>query len=91
MIAKGTRVRWRSDGPQGHCVQREGVVRAYLPPGKRARLPADAKFKASEVNSVHARYLIEVPRANKRSGRKLASHWLAPKAVTLDRLARRLD
>lgn len=90
MIDRGTRIRWRSDGPSRH-VWREGIVRAHIPPGRRARLPrhADpAKFKAKVVNSVHARYLVEVPRANARSGRKIASAWFAPKAVTLEKRAK---
>jgi len=65
-------------------------VRAYLPPGRRLRLPkrADpAKCRVAEVNSVHARYLVEVPRHNARSGKRLGSHWLAPKAVILDKVA----
>jgi hypothetical protein len=89
---KGTRVRWRSEGPNGH-VMREGIVRALVLPGRKVTLPKSAdpaKFKAKIVNRVHTRYLVEIPRANARSGRKLASAWLAPKAVTFEKLARRV-
>lgn len=84
MIKVGDRVRWRSLGRAGSRT-REGVVRAHLPPGRRARLPADARFKAAAVNSVHDRYLIEVRRWDVRSGRRLPSHWLAPKSRWLEK------
>lgn len=92
MIDRGTRIRWRSDGPSGFR-QLEGIVRAHIPPGRKARLPkhADkAKFKAKDVNRVHARYLVEVPRRNARSGRPIASLWMAPKAVTLEKRAKEI-
>jgi hypothetical protein len=93
LIARGTKIRWRSDGPKSATV-REGVVRGYLPPGRRLKLPKSAdpaKCRVSQVNAIHARYLVEVPRRNARSGKKLASHWLAPKAKTLDKIAKTLD
>ena len=89
MIERGTEVVWMSEGPRGHKMRR-GIVRAHVPPGRRLKLPRSAdsaKCRVTEINAVHARYLIEIPRANKRSGRKLASLWMAPKAVTLDRVA----
>lgn len=95
MLRRGARIRWRSDGPRGRGRWREGVVRARLWPGDSAlaHMPASAdvmKLRAHDVNSVHTRYLVEVPRVNKRSGRRLASHWLAPKASVLERRAREM-
>jgi len=86
-LHKGSRVRWKSEG-RGGAKWREGIVRGYLEPGVRARPPKDAQFKAAAVNSIHARYLVEIRRENKRSGRKLPSLYLAPKARLLERVAK---
>lgn len=80
-------IRWLASGPRG-SQWREGIVRGYYAPGRPLRLPPSAdwrKLKAAKVNSVHARYLIEVRRVHKTSGRRLASQWMAPKAVALER------
>jgi D-aminopeptidase len=93
VIDRGTEIVWLSEGPKGHKMRR-GVVRAHVPPGRQLRLPKSAdpaKCRVALVNAVHARYLVEIPRANKRSGRKLASLWMAPKAVTLDKVAEVVD
>jgi hypothetical protein len=90
MIAKGAEIIWLSDGPRGTRT-RTGIVRAHVPPGRAIKLPKSAdpaKLRAKVVNSVHARYLVEVPRRNARSGRRLASQWLAPKAAVLDKIAK---
>jgi len=89
MFRRGDEISWTSNGPKG-VRERVGIVRAYVKPGKEIKLPkrADpAKFKAALVNTVHARYLVEIQRVHKNTGRKLKSHWMAPKAVTLERLA----
>lgn len=87
---KGTRVRWKSVGPAGE-MKREGIVHGRFAPGEQLKFPkrADlAKFKANLVNSIHSRYLIEIPRVHAKTGEKLASQWLAPKAVTFEKTAR---
>jgi hypothetical protein len=92
MLAKGTRIRWLSRGRQGRRVL-EGIVRAHVPAGRKIHLPAHAdpaKLRAALVNRVHARYLVEVLRRNARSGRPIASQWMAPKALTLDRVAKKI-
>ena len=92
MLSKGTRIRWLSRGREGGRTL-EGIVRALVPAGRKIQLPAHAdpaRLRAARVNRVHARYLVEVPRRNARSGRPIASQWMAPKALTLDRVAKRL-
>lgn len=91
-LTKGTRIRWLSRGRQGRRTL-DGVVRALVPAGHKIHLPAHAdasKLRAALVNSVHARYLVEIPRRNARSGRPIASRWMAPKARTLERLAKKI-
>lgn len=85
-IKRNTKIRWTSRGPQGER-KREGVVKAFVPKGQDIKLPKSAdpaKFKATVRNKIHDRYLIEVPRVNAKTGQKLASHWLAPKAAFLE-------
>jgi len=84
MIAVGRKIEWESVGPRGHVVVRRGTVRGRLTAGEAARLPKGAKFRAEVTNYVHARYLVEVERVDGRNGKKLASLWMAPKAVTLE-------
>ena len=92
MLKKGTHIRWLAKSARG-SQWREGVVRGHYPAGRRLRLPASAdpnKLKAADVNRVHARYLVEIPRRHKTSGRRMSSLWMAPKAVALEKaLARR--
>lgn len=86
----GQKVRWISKSPHGEK-EREGIVRGYLKPGDELKLPKSAdvnKLKASPLNTVHTRYLIEVKRVHARTGVKLASHWLTPKAVTFESTAK---
>ena len=90
MIDCGTHISWRSDGPRGYRYLR-GFVRAHVPPGRKVRLPKSAdpaKFKAKDINSVHARYLVVLRRRNGRSGRPIPSLWMAPKAATLEKMAK---
>lgn len=89
---KGTPVRWLSKGPAGEK-KREGIVRGIFAAGEALKFPKSAdlaKFKAEHTNSIHTRYLIEVPRTHARTGEKLASHWLAPKAVVFEETAKEL-
>jgi len=92
MLTRGTRIRWLSRGREGGRTL-EGIVRALVPAGHKIQLPAHAdasKLRAALVNRVHARYLVEVMRRNARSGRPIASRWMAPKARTLDRVAKKI-
>lgn len=88
---KGTCVSWTSKGPAGEK-KRKGIVRGFVAPDHEVKLPKSAdesKFKAEKVNKIHNRYLIEIPRGeNKKTGKKLPSYWLAPKAVTFESTAR---
>ena len=93
MIDRGSQIGWRSDGPAGSRML-VGIVRAHVPPGRKIRLPKSAdpvKLRAQIVNTVHARYLVEVPRCNVRSGKRIPSLWMAPKARTLDKVATKID
>lgn len=80
---------WDSASPS-NVIRRRGYVRAFVPAGKRAPVPKKAAFKAATVNSVHDRYLVEVPRWHARTGEQLPSQWLAPKAVVIERTARKV-
>jgi len=89
---KGAKIRWTSKGPAG-TRKREGCVVGFCPPGEKITtlMPKTAdlnKFKARAVNNVHARYLIEIQRIDRRNGQKLASTWMATKAVTLEQSAK---
>lgn len=89
---KGAKIRWTSKGPAG-TRKREGRVVGFCAPGEAITklMPKSAdlnKFKAQKVNHVHARYLIEIPRTDRRNGQRLASSWMATKAVTLEQAAK---
>jgi hypothetical protein len=87
---KGSEIRWTSVGPMGKK-KRKGIVRGFCKAGEELKFPKSAdlaKFKAEPMNQIHNRYLVEVPRTHARTGKKLPSHWLAPKAVTLEKTAK---
>lgn len=88
---RGQKVRWKSVGPGGYTKMREGIVRGFAAAGEELTFPKSAdpnKFKAETKNKIHARYLIEIPRQHARTEKKLASQWMAPKAVTLEKTAK---
>jgi hypothetical protein len=92
-LKRGQKIRWTSKGPMGKK-RREGIVRGFVPAGAEIKFPKTAdmnKFKAEQVNKIHNRYLVEIPRVHKRTGKKLASQWLAPKAAILDKTAKVQD
>jgi hypothetical protein len=87
---KGTEIRWTSKGPAGQK-KRKGIVRGFCLAGEELKFPKSAdlaKFKAEPMNQIHNRYLVEIVRVHKRTGKKLKSQWLAPKAVTLEKTAK---
>ena len=77
----GDTVTWEAKGPYG-AREREGVVRAFIPAGEPA--PDLENFRAQRINLVHDRYLVEIERAHGRTGLKMASLWMAPKAATVN-------
>ena len=92
-LKRGQKIRWTSKGPAGKK-RREGIVRGFVPADTEIKFPKSAdmnKFKAELTNKIHNRYLVECPRAHKITGKKLASHWLAPKAAILDKTAKVSD
>lgn len=91
-LKRGQKIRWTSKGPKGKK-RREGIVRGFVPAGSEVKFPKAAdlnKFKAEMVNVIHNRYLVEIERVHKRTGKKLPSQWLAPKAAILDKKAKEI-
>lgn len=88
-LAKDQGYAWDSSSPT-NTIRRRGIVRAFVPAGEKVKLPAKALFKAARVNSVHDRYLVEIPRRHATTGEELPSQWLAPKAVVIERTARKV-
>lgn len=82
-IKINSHVSWKTKSSTGDG-QRAGIVRAFVAAGKKIpKLPKGSKFKSLPVNKIHDRYLVEIERVNKKTGVKLGSLWMAPKAATL--------
>ena len=74
-IKAKTEVTWKTKGPFGSR-KRTGIVRKFVKANVAIKLPrgADpAKLKAEALNTIHDRYVIEIPRIHGRTGDKLAS------------------
>ena len=85
-IKNNTEITWKARGPFG-SKKRTGIVRKFVKAGNEIVLPRgadDTKLKAEFVNSIHDRYLVEIQRVHGRTGTKIASHWMAPKAATIN-------
>lgn len=85
-VKNNTEITWKARGPFGSR-KRTGIVRKFVKAGTEIVLPRGAdetKLKAEFVNTIHDRYLVEIQRRHGRTGAKIASLWMAPKAATIN-------
>lgn len=82
-------ITWTSKGPNGQRKVR-GKVRSFVKAGAEGKIPANAKFRGQIVDSKHDRYFIEIPRTNGKTGEKMGPEILSPRAVTLEKIAKKV-
>lgn len=86
-IKNKTKIKWRATSSTGSKL-REGLVIGYVPAGKPVKTIARGECKFQTLNSVHDRYLVEITRTDRRSGKKRVSKFMAPKARWLEKNAK---
>jgi hypothetical protein len=82
-------ISWTSKGPHGSR-KVKGHIRSFVKAGIEAKVPANAKFRGQIVDNKHDRYFVEIPRVNLKTGAKMGPEILSPRAVTLEKVAKKV-
>lgn len=82
-------ITWTSKGPHGSR-RVKGTIRSFVKAGKEGKVPTNAKFRGQSIDTKHDRYFVEIPRTNAKTGAKMGPEILSPRAVTLEKIAKKI-